>query len=344
MATSKKILLLGATGVIGKVLLNSLLNAREHFDAIGIFTSPATAESKKELLDSFVERGAVIHTGDLYNDDDVLNIYKGWFLFLSSKNAFQVQRKILTPISPEYDTVVSAVGRFAIDKQTDLIALAERSPSIVRFIPSEYGTDIAYDASSATEKPHQKKLKVRAFLESDAIQRLRYTYLVTGPFADLFAGYMAANPSTGSFDVARREAVLVGDGHGPIGLTTVADVGRALVAVLQHPEASDNRAVRVQSFVASPAELLAEYERQTEQTWKVAYTSLDELRRIEDDAWVAGHPVASIFTLKRIWAEGKTLYKTTENKAIGLTKTDTLEMVVQAGIREPQAAFQSGKL
>ncbi|CAK7207311.1 hypothetical protein SEUCBS139899_010121 [Sporothrix eucalyptigena] len=320
MATSKKILLLGATGVIGKVLLNSLLNAREQFDAIGIFTSPATAESKKELLDSFVARGAVVHTGDLYNDDNVLSVYK------------------------DYDTVVSAVGRFAIDKQTDLIALAEKSPSIIRFIPSEYGTDIAYDASSATEKPHQKKLKVRAFLESDAVQRLKYSYLVTGPFADLFAGYMGADPRIGSFDVARREAVLVGDGHVPLGLTTVADVGRALVAFLKHPEASDNRAVRVQSFVASPAELLAEYERQTEQKWTVTYTSMEELKQIEEEAWAAEHPVASIFTLKRIWAEGKTLYEMTDNAVIGLTKTDTLEMVVQANIREPQAAFQSGKL
>ncbi|CAK7244470.1 MAG: hypothetical protein STHCBS139747_006011 [Sporothrix thermara] len=315
-----KILVLGATGVIGKVLVDALLNAREQFEAIGIFTSPSTVESKKDLVDSFTSRGAVIHTGDLYKDEDVLNVYK------------------------DYDTVVSAVGRFAIDKQVDLIALAERSPTIKRFIPSEYGTDIAFDASSATEKPHQKKLKVRAYLESDAVQRLQYSYLVTGPFADLFAGYMADEPRVGNFDVGKKEAILAADGHGPVGMTTVADVGRALVAMLKHPEATANRAVLVHSFVATPHEMLKEYERQTGRPWTVTYTSLDELKKIEEDAWAAQHPVASIFTLRRIWAEGKTLYAKTDNEAIGLTKTDTLEMVIQANIANPQAAFQSGKL
>ncbi|CAK7208913.1 hypothetical protein SCUCBS95973_000274 [Sporothrix curviconia] len=315
-----KILVVGATGVIGKVLVDAILNAREQFEAIGIFTSEATVESKKDLVESFKTRGAFIHTGDLYNDDDVLGVYKG------------------------YDTVVSAVGRFAIDKQVDLIALAERSPTIQRFIPSEYGTDIAFDASSATEKPHQKKLKVRAYLESDAVKRLKYSYIVTGPFADLFAGYMAAEPRVGNFDLDKKEAILAGDGHGPVGMTTVADVGRALIAVLKHPEATENRAVLVHSFVATPDELLKEYERQTGRPWAVSYTSMDELKKIEEDAWAAEHPVASIFTLRRIWAEGKTLYDKTDNEAIGLTKTDTLEMVIQANITSPQAAFQSGKL
>ena len=246
--------------------------------------------------------------------------------------------------------MVSAVGRFAIDKQVDLIKLAEQSPSIVRFIPSEYGTDIAFDASSATEKPHQKKLKVRAYLEnSGEVKRLKYTYLVSGPFADLYAGFFEAEPRAGHFDTVKYEAILAGDagdapGGGPVGMTTVADVGRALVGVLRHPEASDNKAVRVHSYVCTPKEMLAEYERQTGKTWKVSYTSLEELKKIEEEAWAAGHPVSAIFTLRRIWAEGKTLYDKTENEAIGLTKTDTLEMVVQANIQTPQSAFQSGKL
>ena len=155
---------------------------------------------------------------------------------------------------------------------------------------------------------------------------------------------MADEPRVGNFDVGKKEAILAADGHGPVGMTTVADVGRALVAMLKHPEATANRAVLVHSFVATPHEMLKEYERQTGRPWTVTYTSLDELKKIEEDAWAAQHPVASIFTLRRIWAEGKTLYAKTDNEAIGLTKTDTLEMVIQANIANPQAAFQSGKL
>lgn len=138
--------------------------------------------------------------------------------------------------------------------------------------------------------------------------------------------------------------MLAGDGHGHVGMTTVADVGRALVAMLRHPDACDGRAVRIHSFEATPAQMLAEYERQTGTTWTVTHTSLDELRAIEVAAWASDHPVASIFTLRRIWAEGGTLYGATDNEAIGLTTKDSLQMVVQAGIWKPQAVFQSGKL
>lgn len=319
-APSKKILLIGATGVVGKALTNSLLNAKDSFERIGIFTSPESAASKPELLDSYKTRGADVLIGDLYSENDMLEAFNG------------------------FDTIVSAVGRFAIDKQIDLIALAERTSNIIRFIPSEYGTDIAYNETSTTEKPHQKKLKVRTFLESDAIRRLQYTYVVTGPISDLYAGSMASEPQMGSFDVAKKEATLLGDGKGPVSLTTMADVGRLLVAVLKHPQYCDGKAVKVNSFTASPEEILAEFERQTEVKWKVNYTPLDELRRLEAQAWDSGNPLASIYTLRRIWTEGSTVYDRTDNEAIGITKMDSLEMVVQEAVKYPVAGFQSGKL
>lgn len=74
---SKRILVLGATGVIGEVLLNALVNAKDTFESIGIFTSATTVESKKDLVASFASRGVLVRTGDLYNDNDVLEMYKG---------------------------------------------------------------------------------------------------------------------------------------------------------------------------------------------------------------------------------------------------------------------------
>lgn len=335
---SKRILVFGATGVVGKVLVNSLLNAGDQFERIGIFTSADTAASKAETLNGFEARGAKIIIGDLYKDADVLGAYKG--------NGHQHCAKdgTFTDTAPGFDTVVSAVGRFAIDKQIDLIKLADESPNIIRFIPSEYGTDIAYNERSATERPHQKKLKVRTALESSDFQHLTYTYIVTGPISDLYMGNMSAEPQMGSFDVVRREATLLGDGNDRISLTSMADVGRLLVAVLKNPAFCDRKAIRVNSFTTTPHAILAELERQTESRWKVAYTSCDDLRRLEDTAWAANNPLASIYTLRRIWTEGSTLYAETDNKAIGMGKMDTLEMIVQETVKSPVAAFQSGKL
>lgn len=112
------------------------------------------------------------------------------------------------------------MGRNVIAEQINLIKLAEQSPTIKRFFPSEYGTDIKYGPQSAGEKPHQLKLKVRAYLESDAVKQLEYTYLVTGPYADMYMG-KSANDEVGTFDVKARRAVLLGDGDGKIGLTTM---------------------------------------------------------------------------------------------------------------------------
>ncbi|KXS98408.1 hypothetical protein AC578_1767 [Pseudocercospora eumusae] len=317
---SKKVLVLGGTGVIGKILLDTLLAAKDEFERIGLFTSPETCAKKAGLINSFKSRGAEVLVGDLDNDNDVRKAYEG------------------------FDTVVSALGRTAIEKQCNLISLAEQSPSIVRFIPSEFGTDIAFNASSATEKPHQAKLKVRAFLESDTGRRLTYTFIVTGPFADLYVGSMANEPQLGSFDVQSKHAVLLGDGDGKIALTTMADCGRALLGVLQHPEACDGKAVIVHSFITTPHATLREFERQMNAKWSLDYTSLADLRALEDQAWAQSNPLAALYTLRRIWTEGSTLYSKIDNEAIGLAKTDTLEMVVQAAVVKPVSGFQSGDL
>lgn len=244
----------------------------------------------------------------------------------------------------EYDTIISAVGRAAIAKQADLIRIANDLPGVVRFIPSEAGTDIAYDETSAQERPHQQKLRIRALLESEEISNITYTFLVTGPFADLYVGVMADEPQLGSFDIAARRATLLGDGEGRISLTTMTDVGKALVAVLRNPQYCDGKAVKVNSFTTTPHAILAEFERQTQSKWHVDYTPLAELQRREAEAWAAGKPLAGLYTLRRIWTQGATLYAETDNRAIGLTDTENLETVVRAAVAKPSAGYQSTAL
>lgn len=117
-----------------------------------------------------------------------------------------------------FDTVVSAVGRNVIAEQINLIKLAEATPSISRFFPSEYGTDIEYYPESANEKPHQLKLKVRAYIKEN-VKRLQYTYLVTGPYSDMFIT-KAKNAEYGTFDVKYKSATLLGTGNENISFTT----------------------------------------------------------------------------------------------------------------------------
>ena len=216
----------------------------------------------------------------------------------------------------------------------------DKHPDVKRFFPSEYGTDIGYDSSSVNEKPHQQKLKVRAALKD--VKDLEYTYVVTGPYGDADSHlFLSAAPpeaeKAGSFDVKRKRAVLLGDGNGKISLTTMRDVGKLVVAALKHPgEATKNKALKVNSFTATPKEIVAEFEKQTGgQSWDVSYTSLDQVKEWEQQAWAKQDPLAGVFTLKRIWTEGQTLYLDRVKDGIDMEgdKVESLESGVRQAIK-----------
>ena len=92
--------------------------------------------------------------------------------------------------------------------------------SIQRFFPSEYGTDIEHNTNSPDEKPHQLKLKVRAYAKT--ITSVKFTYLVTGPYPDMFIA-KSGKKEIGSFDVKAKEATLLGDGNAPIAFTSMIE-------------------------------------------------------------------------------------------------------------------------
>lgn len=312
-AACKNLLIFGATGLIGTHITRAIVQNKSQFDRIAVFTSPSTVESKADAIEALKNEGVDVIVGDVTKSEDVVKAYQ------------------------DIDTVISTVGRNVIEHQAELIRLANESSSVHRFFPSEYGTDIEYGPASVDEKPHQKKLKVRAVIRS--CDNLDHTFLVTGPYANGEPGlYFSANSIAkegGSFDVKNKEAVLLGDGNLKISFTTMHDVGKLVVLALAHPEASRNKALRVNSFTATDSEILAEFEKQTGgQPWKVSYTALDEIRKREKEAWEAGNPLATLWTLRRIWGEGGTLYDKRDNHLIEAEDSmDTLADAVAEAIR-----------
>lgn len=113
-------------------------------------------------------------------------------------------------------------------------------------------------------------------------------------------------------------------------------VGKAVVAALRHPEASFNKALKVQSFVVTSRDILNEFEKQTggAGSWKVTNYTLQQLKDAEQAGWSGGNPNATSFTLRRIWMEGDTLYDETDNERIGLKASDleTLETAVRRAL------------
>lgn len=193
-----KILIFGATGQIGAYITEALLSAAPPFAHLAVFTSESTARDKAALLSGWKSRGLSVITGDV-------------------TDRAQVQAAYATGV----DTVVSAVGRNVLLHQRELVRWAEEQEggTVRWFLPSEYGTDIEYGPQSAGERPHQAKLAVRKFIREEA-ERVKGTFLVTGPYADMFFTLAPAVVEAGGFDIKGKRAVLLEDGNGKVGLTT----------------------------------------------------------------------------------------------------------------------------
>ena len=318
------ILMFGATGIIGKFIIAELARSKNSFGRIAIFTSQNTVDTKPDAISNLKQSGIEVFAGDLKDHGRLKQILTG--------------NEAPSSKSDPFDTIVSAVGRNAILEQIPLLELAETISTVKRFFPSEYGTDIEYDETSPPEPPHQLKLKVRAYIK-DSVKRLEHTYLVTGPYSDLWLGPMKAAPETGSFDVKTKKAVALYDGNGPVSLVTMVDVGKLLVAALQQPDVSKNRALKVNSFTATPNEVVQEFEKQTgAQKWDVKYTPRDELLKLENKAYGDDSPLKTAYTLRRIWADGKTLYSKRDNEELGFHDAHSLSEAVKQSIEEQTVA------
>jgi aspartate-semialdehyde dehydrogenase len=200
--TPTSILIFGATGTIGRYITSSLLSSSPPFQRITIFTSLSSLSSKSDLLTSWTSKypSLAVVAGDLTSESDVTSAYH----------------------DSKADTVISCLGRGALDKQIPLLKLAEQSETVKWFLPSEYGTDIEHNEKSPNEKPHQLKLKVRKFVR-DEIKRLKVTYVVTGPYFDMWVNAHAGFEKAGGFVVDKKEAYVIEDGEGKVGFCTMRE-------------------------------------------------------------------------------------------------------------------------
>jgi len=175
---------------------------------------------------------------------------------------------------------------------------------------------------------------VRKYIRENT-KKLNVTYLVTGPYSDLYFG-KSPESSGGTFDVKAKKATLLGTGDEKISFTTEKDVGRLLVAALKTSANENERILKVNSFTTTGKEILAEFEKQTGAKWDVRYTPIETLKKTESKAWETDSPFKTMYTLRRIWVEGKTLYKECDSAKLGFKESETVEEQVGKAIVKQQ--------
>ena len=72
-----KILIIGATGAIGKPITREIVAAKSNFERIAILTSTNTLNNKKDEVKVLTEQGVDVLVGDLSNETEVKKGYEG---------------------------------------------------------------------------------------------------------------------------------------------------------------------------------------------------------------------------------------------------------------------------
>ena len=71
------------------------------------------------------------------------------------------------------------------------------------------------------------------------------------------------------------------------------------------PEASANATLRVSSADAKPADIQSALEALEGKSFKTTYTSLEDFKALEKEAWEKSDGAATVYTLSRIWYSGQ---------------------------------------
>ncbi|KAL4971329.1 hypothetical protein BDW66DRAFT_155768 [Aspergillus desertorum] len=218
------------------------------------------------------------------------------------------------------DAVVSSLGITALEQQKNLIKAAAAA-KVVRFIPSEFGSDL--DNPAARRLPvFAWKVASQELLKSLASEdSITYTFVYTGPFLDwgLKAGFIQEPRS--------KRAVLYDGGDRLFSTTSLSGIGKAVVSVLTHPTETENRSVRVAEAAISLKELLAlAQEVVGSDGWTITEASTSEkaeeaLAKIKEGT--ANREAFTALIHKAVWgADNGGWFSETDNELLGIQQLD----------------------
>ncbi|KAK6819337.1 phosphoserine aminotransferase [Apiospora arundinis] len=120
------------------------------------------------------------------------------------------------------------------DAQVRLIRAAERSPCVLRFIPTEY--NVEYDVDDNVLPYLEKRFHMLGRQELEKTQTLEYTYIYPGMFMDYFGlprVKSVLRPLCFFVDPAHAKAVLPDDGEAKMSMTFTTDFARYLALALE---------------------------------------------------------------------------------------------------------------
>lgn len=237
------------------------------------------------------------------------------------------------------DAVVAAFPLKDVNQHLRLVEAAYRA-GVKRYIPADYGS---CDAASAQAQKHLQlyrdkhlvQLKCEKLGESAAADGkgpFTWTSIVCGHFFDwgLHNNYF-------HLDLDTQTALILDAGDTKASASTLGRVAETVVRVLQRAEETKNRFVFVQSFCPTALEVVAALERATGSSWKKQHVDSNgvlarEQKKLEEGDAHAVHDI--VFVLGNVNADW-TLRKEFAMDLLDL-KDESLDDVVKRVVEEHQ--------
>uniref|UniRef100_M1D7P4 Isoflavone reductase homolog n=1 Tax=Solanum tuberosum TaxID=4113 RepID=M1D7P4_SOLTU len=188
MAGKSKILFIGGTGYIGKLIVEASAKAG-HDTFVLVTESTLSNPTKAKFIDTFKSFGVTFLYGDLYDHVSLVKAIK------------------------QVDVVISTVGHSLLADQLNIIAAIKEAGNVKRFFASEFGNDVDRVHTVEPAKTlFNTKIQIRRAVEAEGIP---ITYVVNFYCADYFLPNLAqpghvVGPSAGP---PKDKVIILGDGN-----------------------------------------------------------------------------------------------------------------------------------
>lgn len=249
----------------------------------------ATGNVGPAVLDQLSQAGFELTV--LTRKDSNSNVHKGAKVVKVDYESLDDLKQALSG----HDVVVSTLNVGAVPRDIHIrLVDAAAAAGVKRFIPSEYGADTT-NSKAANLPVFADKLAVQEHLKKSG---LTYSLLYTGPFLDwgIKVGFL--------LDLSSPVTTLYDNGENKFSTTTLADVGRGIVGIINNLDDTKNKPVYVSSATVTQKQLL-ELSGKKVETKNVATTDLEkegyeELKKQSPNPQI----VATRFLFRAIFGDG----------------------------------------
>ncbi|KAI2622726.1 NAD(P)-binding protein [Hypomontagnella submonticulosa] len=250
MTTIKNVAVVGATGKIGRPIVERLLDSK--LFSVTVLTR-----------DGSQQRG--FPTGVTVKQVDYDSVE-------SLEEALRGQ-----------DALVSAMAFEAIDAQKNLVDAAANA-GIKRMIPSEYGNDLM-NPKLAAFPIYQPKIAIRKRCEEKVAENPSFSWTTIHN-----ASFLGPDWTLDFIvDVKERKADIKDGGDVLFCATTYDDIAQAVIGILTHLEETANRPVRISSVNTTQNELIAiAKELGATDGWNLTYSKTENLESEALRRWAEG--------------------------------------------------------